>query len=140
LKAFFHERTGLRNDKEAAAKKHIVQNDWKPEDVFRNTYLLQFLGLEEKLSYTEFNLEEIIITNLQNFLIEIGKGFCFKARQKRITFDNKHYRIDLFFYHRILKTHILLDLKIGKFDHSDAGQMNMYLNYYKDNELTIGDN
>jgi hypothetical protein len=70
----------------------------------------------------------------------MGRGFCFEARQKRITFDNKHYRIDLVFYHRILKTHILLDLKIGEFDHSDAGQMNMYLNYYKDNEFTNGDN
>jgi len=70
----------------------------------------------------------------------MGRGFCFEARQKRITFDNKHYRIDLVFYHRILKCHVLLDLKIGEFDHSDAGQMNMYLNYYKDNEFIIGDN
>ena len=102
--------------------------------------MLEFLGLEEKPSYTESDLEEGIITNLQNFLIEMGRGFCFEARQKRITFDNKHYRIDLVFYHRILKTHILLDLKIGEFEHSDAGQMNMYLNYYKENELTNGDN
>ena len=105
-----------------------------------HTYLLEFLGLEEKLSYSESDLEESIITNLQNFLIEMGRGFCFEARQKRITFDNKHYRIDLVFYHRILKLHVLIDLKIGEFDHSDAGQMNMYLNYYKDNEFTVGDN
>ena len=70
----------------------------------------------------------------------MGRGFCFEARQKCITFDNKHYRIDLVFYHRILKTHILLDLKIGEFDHSDSGQMNVYLNYYKNNEFTNGDN
>ena len=70
----------------------------------------------------------------------MGRGFCFEAKQKRITFDNKHYRIDLVFYHRILKTHILLDLKIGEFDHSDSGQMNVYLNYYKDHEFTNGDN
>jgi len=140
IESLLYERTGLSTDKEATLKNHILQNDVKPEDVFRNTYLLEFLGLEEKPSYSESELEESIITNLQNFLIEMGRGFCFEARQKRITFDNKHYRIDLVFYHRILKTHILLDLKIGEFDHSDSGQMNVYLNYYKDNEFTNGDN
>jgi len=140
IESLLYERTGLSTDKEVTLKKNIVQYDVKPEDVFRNTYLLEFLGLEEKPSYSESDLEESIITNLQNFLIEMGKGFCFEARQKRITFDNKHYRIDLVFYHRILKTHILLDLKIGEFNHSDAGQMNVYLNYYKDNEFTNGDN
>ena len=73
-------------------------------------------------------------------MVEMGRRFCFEARQKRITFDNKHYRIDLVFYYRILKTHILLDLKIGELDHSDSGQMNVYLNYYKDHEFTNGDN
>jgi predicted nuclease of restriction endonuclease-like (RecB) superfamily len=140
IESLLYERTGLSTDKEATVKKHIVQNDVKPDDVFRNTYLLEFLGLEEKPSYSESDLEESIITNLQNFLVEMGRGFCFEARQKRITFDNKHYRIDLVFYHRILKTHILLDLKIGEFDHSDSGQMNVYLNYYKDHEFTKGDN
>ena len=140
IDSLLFERTGLSTDKEATLKKHLIQNDVKPEDVFRNTYLLEFLGLEEKPSYSESDLEESIITNLQNFLVEMGRGFCFEARQKRITFDNKHYRIDLVFYHRILKTHILLDLKIGEFDHSDSGQMNVYLNYYKDNEFTKGDN
>ena len=140
IDSLLFERTGLSTSKKETLKKHIVQNDVKPEDVFRNTYILEFLGLEEKSSYSESDLEESIITNLQNFLIEMGRGFCFESRQKRITFDNKHYRIDLVFYHRILKTHILLDLKIGEFDHSDSGQMNVYLNYYKDNESTKGDN
>jgi len=140
IESLLYERTGLSSDKETVLKNHLLENDLKPEDVFRNTYMLEFLGLEEKPSYTESDLEESIITNLQNFLIEMGRGFCFEARQKRITFDNKHYRIDLVFYHRILKTHTLLDLKIGEFDHSDAGQMNVYLNYYKDNEFTNGDN
>ncbi|MEO6707473.1 MAG: PDDEXK nuclease domain-containing protein [Ginsengibacter sp.] len=139
IESLLYERTGLSSDKEIVVKNHL-EKELKPQDVFRNTYLLEFLGLEEKPSYTESDLEESIITNLQNFLIEMGRGFCFEARQKRITFDNKHYRIDLVFYHRILKTHILLDLKIGEFDHSDAGQMNVYLNYYKDNEFTNGDN
>jgi len=140
IESLLYERTGLSTDKQAALNQHISQNDPKPEDVFRNTYLLEFLGLEEKPSYSESDLEESIITNLQNFLLEMGKGFCFEARQKRITFGNKHYRIDLVFYHRILKCHCLLDLKLDEFDHSDAGQMNMYLNYYKDNEFTNGDN
>jgi predicted nuclease of restriction endonuclease-like (RecB) superfamily len=140
IESLLYERTGLSSDKETVLKNHLLENDLKPEDVFRNTYMLEFLGLEEKPSYSESDLEESIISNLQNFLIEMGRGFCFEARQKRITFDNKHYRIDLVFYHRILKTHILLDLKIGEFDHSDAGQMNVYLNYYKDNESTNGDN
>ncbi|MEO6135137.1 MAG: PDDEXK nuclease domain-containing protein [Ginsengibacter sp.] len=117
IESLLYERTGLSTDKEIVLKNQL-EKELKPEDVLRNTYLLEFLGLEEKHSYTESDLEESIITNLQNFLIEMGRGFCFEARQKRITFDNKHYRIDLVFYHRILKTHILLDLKIGEFDHS----------------------
>lgn len=140
IESLLYERTGLSTDKEAVLKEHLSNSGLKPEEVFRNTYMLEFLGLEEKPSYSESDLEESIITNLQNFLVEMGRGFCFEARQKRITFDNKHYRIDLVFYHRILKCHVLLDLKIGEFDHSDAGQMNMYLNYYKDNEFIIGDN
>jgi len=70
----------------------------------------------------------------------MGRGFCFEARQKRITFDNTHYRIDLVFYQRILKCHVLIDLKIGEFTHADAGQMNVYLNYYKENEMQKEDN
>ena len=73
-------------------------------------------------------------------MLELGRGFCFEARQKRITFDNTHYRIDLVFYHRILKRHILADLKLKDFTSADAGQMDMYLNYYKENELGAGDN
>jgi hypothetical protein len=72
--------------------------------------------------------------------MEVGHGFCFEARQKRITFDNTHYRIDLVFYHRILKCHVLIDLKIGEFSHADSGQMNVYLNYYKENEMQENDN
>jgi predicted nuclease of restriction endonuclease-like (RecB) superfamily len=140
IDSLLYERTGLSTDKAAVIKEHIITNQLKPEDVFRNTYLLEFLGLEEKAAYSESDLETSIINNLQHFLIEMGRGFCFEARQKRITFDNKHFRIDLVFYHRILKCHVLLDLKIGEFDHSDAGQMNMYLSYYKDKEFTQGDN
>ena len=109
-------------------------------EIIRNPYVLEFMDLEEKSEYSESELERQIISNLQQFLVELGTGFCFEARQKRITFNNKHYRIDLVFYHRILKCHVLIDLKVNEFDHSDAGQMNVYLNYYKKNEMLKNDN
>lgn len=140
MNTLLFERTGLSTDKEkviAKAKDEILP---LPVDLVKNPYFLEFLGLEEKAEYSENDLEQAIINHLQKFLVELGRGFCFEARQKRITFDNKHYRIDLVFYNRILKCHILLDLKVGEFDHADAGQMNMYLNYYRKNEMTEGDN
>ena len=140
INSMLYERTGLSADKKAVLEKHYQETNLQPEDIFRNPYLLDFLGLEERPSYSETDLEEAIITHLQKFLLEMGWGFCFEARQKRITFDNTHYRIDLVFYHRILKCHILIDLKMGEFTHADAGQMNMYLNYYKDNEKQQSDN
>ena len=133
-------RTGLSKNKEAIIAKFNNLKPAQPAMVIHDPYFLEFFGLEEKSEYSETELEELILNHLQKFLIELGSGFCFEARQKRITFDNTHYRIDLVFYHRILKSHILIDLKIGKFDHSDAGQMNVYLNYYKENELSEGDN
>jgi len=133
-------RTGLSKNKETVIAKFKNQKPAKVIDIIRDPYFLEFLGLEERSEYNESDLEQAILDHLQKFLIELGTGFCFEARQKRITFDNTHYRIDLVFYHRILKSHILIDLKIGKFDHADAGQMNVYLNYFKDNEMSDGDN
>lgn len=133
-------RTGLSKNKESVIAKFKNQKPAHNIDIIRDPYFLEFLGLEERSEYSESELEEAILDNLQKFLIELGTGFCFEAHQKRITFDNSHYRIDLVFYHRILKSHILIDLKIGKFDHADAGQMNVYLNYYKDNEMLDEDN
>ena len=133
-------RTTLSTNKEAVIAK--IKN-LKPErnvDIIKNPYFLEFLGLEEKSEYSESDLEQAILTHLQKFLVELGTGFCFEARQKRITFDNTHYRIDLVFYHRILKSHVLVDLKIGEFTHADAGQMTLYLNYFKAEEMTEGDN
>ena len=133
-------RTGLSKNKEAVIQKFKNQKPADTEDVMREPYSLEFLGLAELPSYSESDLEQAILNHLQYFLMELGTGFCFEARQKRITFDNTHHWIDLVFYHRILKCHVLIDLKIGKFDHADAGQMNVYLNYYKDNERAEGDN
>lgn len=133
-------RTTLSTNKEAVIAK--IKN-LKPErnvDIIKNPYFLEFLGLQEKSEYSESDLEQAILTHLQKFLVELGTGFCFEARQKRITFDNTHYRIDLVFYHRILKSHVLVDLKIGEFTHADAGQMTLYLNYFKAEEMTEGDN
>ncbi|OZI09457.1 hypothetical protein BWI93_03890 [Siphonobacter sp. BAB-5385] len=134
------ERTGLSTDKAAVIGRMKENQPAGLSDLIRNPYLLEFLGLEERVEFSENDLETAIITHLQEFLLELGRGFCFEARQKRISFDNHHYRIDLVFYHRILRCHVLIDLKIGRFDHADAGQMNVYLNYYKANEMIEGDN
>ncbi|GAB4019504.1 PDDEXK nuclease domain-containing protein [Spirosoma migulaei] len=134
------ERTSLSTDRIAVIARIKENQPSGLEDLIRNPYLLEFLGLQEKPEYTENDLEKAIIDNLQDFLLELGRGFCFEARQKRISFGNRHYRIDLVFYHRILKCHVLIDLKIGEFDHADAGQMSVYLNYYKANEMSLGDN
>jgi predicted nuclease of restriction endonuclease-like (RecB) superfamily len=140
MNSMLFERTGLSADKQAVLDNHHCGAEMKPDDIFRNPYVLEFLGLEQKTVYQETDLEEAIINHLQGFLLELGRGFCFEARQKRITFDNTHYRIDLVFYHRILKCHILLDLKLGEFTPADAGQMNVYLNYYKEHEIHESDN
>jgi predicted nuclease of restriction endonuclease-like (RecB) superfamily len=133
-------RTSMSINKESIIAKIKNVKPISNAEVIRNPYILEFLDLEEKSEYNESELEQLILTHLQEFLIELGTGFCFEARQKRITFNNRHYRIDLVFYHRILKCHVLIDLKVNEFDHSDAGQMTVYLNYFKKNEITEGDN
>jgi predicted nuclease of restriction endonuclease-like (RecB) superfamily len=140
INSMLYERTGLSSNKEILLDK--LKNDTISNfsEIIKSPYILEFLNIPERTSYSENDLETALINNLQEFLIELGNGFCFEARQKRISFNNKHYRIDLVFYHRILKCHVLLDLKIGDFDHADAGQMNVYLNYYKENEMFANDN
>ena len=96
----------------------------------KDPYILEFLGLEEQSDYSENKLETEIINNLEKFLLELGKGFTFVGRQVRFTFDEKHFRVDLVFYNRILKCFVLIDLKIGEVTHQDLGQMQMYVNYY----------
>ena len=110
----------------------------KPKDIFKDPYILEFLGLPELHQYSESDLEEEIINKLEHFLLELGHGFTFVARQNRITFDDKHFRIDLVFYNRILKCFVLIDLKIGELKHQDLGQMQMYVNYY-DREMRLED-
>jgi predicted nuclease of restriction endonuclease-like (RecB) superfamily len=133
-------RTSMSVNKEAIIAKIKNLRPATNAEVIRNPYVLEFLDLEEKTEYNETDLEQQILNHLQEFLVELGTGFCFEARQKRITFNNQHLRMDLVFYHRFLKCHVLIDLKVNEFSHADAGQMNVYLNYYKENEMTEGDN
>jgi predicted nuclease of restriction endonuclease-like (RecB) superfamily len=110
----------------------------KPQDAIKDPYVLEFIGLPEMPEYSENELEQKLIDKLGNFLLELGTGFTFVARQKRITFDEKNFRIDLVFYNRILKSFVLIDLKIGDLKHQDIGQMQMYVNYY-DREIRLPD-
>ena len=140
-----YERLILSRDKERvkelAFKGQIIE---KPEDIIKDPYILEFLGLEEQNNYSENKLETEIINNLEKFLLELGKGFTFVGRQVRFTFDEKHFRVDLVFYNRLLKCFVLIDLKIGEVTHQDLGQMQMYVNYYDryvkldDENKTIG--
>jgi predicted nuclease of restriction endonuclease-like (RecB) superfamily len=126
-----YERLALSKDKnkiiELSKKGQILE---QPNDIIKSPFVLEFLGLEEKSSYSENDLENAIITKLQSFLLELGKGFLFEARQKRFSFDNQNFYVDLVFYNRILKCYVLMDLKIGKITHQDLGQMQMYVNYF----------
>ena len=112
----------------------------RPEDIIKDTYTLEFLKLPDKNRYTEQDLEQRLIDNLQIFLLELGKGFAFVGRQYRITINNRHYHIDLVFYHRILKCFVLIDLKKNAVRHQDIGQMNMYLGYFAKEESASDDN
>ena len=128
--ALYH-RLALSRDKAGvkrlAAKGQIIT---KPEDALKEPYVLEFLGLDEKAGYSESDLESAIITHLEKFLLELGKGFLFEARQKRFTFDGDHYFLDLVFYNRLLRCYLVIDLKLEKLTHQDLGQMQMYVNYY----------
>jgi len=111
-----------------------------PKALIKDPYILEFVGLEEKSSFSENELEQKLIDKIENFLLELGRGFTFVARQKRFTFDEEHFRVDLVFYNRFLKCFVLIDLKIGKLKHQDLGQMMMYVNYFDRYEKTEDEN
>lgn len=139
--SLLYERTGLSKNKEKLLQlTHDESIALTPNDIIKDPYVFEFLGLKQKEVIKETDLEKLLLDHIHEFLLELGKGFCFEARQKRFTIDNEHYNVDLMFYHRILKCHVLIDLKIRKFKHKDVGQMNYYLNYLKDNEMSEGDN
>jgi len=135
------ERIALSKDKKGvlqlAKKGHIIS---EPIEAIKDPYVLDFLKIPQSHRMTEKALEQKIIDNLQLFLLELGKGFAFVGRQYKISLRNKHYYIDLVFYHRILKCFVLIDLKTRKVDHGDIGQMNLYLNYFRTEENVEGDN
>ena len=112
----------------------------RPEDVFKDPVVMEFLGLPESPRLVESTLETALINNLQTFLLELGKGFAFVARQQRLTLDGDHFYVDLVFYHTILKCYVLIDLKVGKLNHQDLGQLQLYVNYYDRERRTAGDN
>lgn len=129
--ATLYTRLALSRDKEGILKlSEVGQIMEQPKDIIKDPYILEFLGLPELHQYSESELEEEIINKLEHFLLELGHGFAFVARQQRITFDDKHFKIDLVFYNRVLKSFVLIDLKIGELKHQDLGQMQMYVNYY----------
>lgn len=131
LDSALYERLVLSRDKESVKELSLKgQMIEKPIDVIKDPYVLEFLGLPEKHEYSENDLESEIINKLEMFLLELGKGFTFVGRQVRFTFDEKHFRVDLVFYNRLLRCFVLIDLKIGEVTHQDLGQMQMYVNYY----------
>ena len=126
-----YERLALsRNKDEVMRLSKEGQTIEKPSDVIKNPLTLEFLGLNPDTAYSESKLENAIINKMQQFLLELGKGFLFEARQKRFTFDEEHFYVDLVFYNRLLQCYVLIDLKTGKLSHQDLGQMQMYVNYY----------
>ena len=139
IQSMLYERTALSRRKMAViAKAHEKPITLKPEDEIKDPYILEFLGLKDE--YSESQLEEALIRHLEHFLLELGTGFTFVARQKRITLEGSHYRLDLLLYHRILRCLVAIDLKIGEFSPADAGQMNLYVNYLKDKEKLSEEN
>jgi predicted nuclease of restriction endonuclease-like (RecB) superfamily len=141
LESLFFERSGLSKDKNKLSdliNQKAVQ--LSPKDIINDPVSIEFLGLSDRALVTESELEQAILDHLQMFLLELGHGFCFEARQKRILIDDEYFFIDLVFYHRILKCHVLVDLKTEKFKHSHVGQINTYLEYYKNEVMLEGDN
>lgn len=141
INSFFYERLlSSKNKGQVAAEIQTLEHGREPEDIIRDPYVLEFLGLNPNDDFYESDLEQALITHLQKFLLELGRGFSFVARQKRITFDGRHFRIDLVFYNYILKCFVLIDLKVGDLTHQDLGQMQMYVHYYERELMNEGDN
>ena len=141
INSLLYERLALSRNKKGlmrlAMQGHDVQ---KPADLFKDPVVMEFLGLPESPKLTETDLEQALLDNLKTFLLELGRGFAFVARQERLTLDGDHFYIDLVFYHAILKCYVIIDLKTGKLTHQDLGQLQLYVNYYDRERRTEGDN
>jgi predicted nuclease of restriction endonuclease-like (RecB) superfamily len=138
-RAFYFERLALSRDKQGvmalAQQGHEIH---EPVDLVKDPFVLEFTGLRQDVHFRESDLESALIDKLQQFLLELGKGFAFMARQQRITLDGRHFFIDLAFYNRLTRSFVLIDLKVGDLTHQDLGQMQMYVNYYQ-REITVED-
>ncbi|KIM10471.1 MAG: cytoplasmic protein [Sulfurovum sp. FS08-3] len=141
VESLLFERVGLSADKKSLLQSLENKKEvFNPASIIKEPYILEFTGLESKQCYSESDLESALLNHIEAFLLELGSGFCFEARQKRISIENEHDRIDLVFYHRVLQCHVLVDLKVRAFSYADVGQMNFYLNYYKNEISTPTDN
>jgi len=141
IASLYYERSGLSKDKKKLAK--LVQSGTEsaePKRAVRDPYIFEFLGLKPSEVMSESDLEDQLLDKLQEFLLELGHGFCFEARQKRILIGDTHGFVDMVFYHRILKCHVLIELKVDEFSHQHLGQLNTYISWYKKNIMTDGDN
>jgi len=139
--SLYYERSGLSKDKKKLAA--LTQEGTETDELqlaIRDPYVFEFLGLKPREVMSESHLEEQLLDKLQDFLLELGHGFCFEARQKRILIGDTHNFVDLIFYHRILKCHVLVELKIEQFSHENIGQLNTYVSWYKKNMMMAGDN
>ncbi len=141
IASLYFERSGLSKNKKkltALTQKGIQGAEVKLN--IRDPYIFEFLGIKSKEVMAESAMEESLLNKLQDFLLELGHGFCFEATQKRILIDGKHYFVDLVFYHRILKCHVLIELKVDEFNHEHVGQLNTYVSWFKKNMMEQGDN
>lgn len=141
INSFYFQRLLSSQDKDSVRNEiQTLEKGVDVKDIVRDPYVLEFLGLEQTPNLYEKDIEQGLIDHLQKFLLELGRGFSFVSRQKRITFDGEHYFIDLFFYNYILKCFVIIDLKVGKLKHQDIGQMQMYVNYFTRELMNEGDN
>ena len=140
IHSLYFERMGLSEEPKKLAELVKIKNiPATPADLIKDEHVFEFLGLPHQL-LEESEIENALLNHLQDFLLELGHGFCFEARQKRILIGDEYYHLDLLFYHRILKCHVLIELKVGKFEYGHAGQITTYLNYFKETQMTEGDN
>ena len=140
ITSLYYQRSGLSKDKnQLSAMAHAAAETLQPSQIIRDPYIFEFLGLRSQDTMGESDLEDALLDRLQEFLLEMGHGFCFEARQKRILIGGEYFFVDLVFYHRVLKCHILVELKTAAFSHENLGQLNTYVAYYKKHEMTAGD-
>lgn len=141
IASLYYERSHLSRDRQKLAElAHASVDQATPAQIIRDPYVFEFLGLQSQEVMSESALENALLDKLHNFLLELGRGFCFEARQKRLLIGDEHFFVDLVFYHRILKCHILIELKVGSFSHEHLGQLNTYVNWFRVHEMAEDDN